>query len=238
MAKKNDAETKTIEGRILTSLLEGSKTNTQLLEELGYNTNQHGSISKPLKNLNRKLFIGYEKVKSEKIDDSCKLWSLITSYKNVKEMLKEYPYLFSKIHKNEIILDNMLGTQKCSETVFDPAQGIPVTHTYLLPEVVKTDLKEKMKLSPEFFKYYFITTNVSQENAGELTELVIKLENKILNAENGRFGNSPNAQTDIATIFYVCVLYDVMKGQSSEEAKEYLLSSRRKVFDIDSMQVT
>lgn len=121
---------------------------------------------------------------------------------------------------------------------FLPVQGVPVKHIFFtIPEELKQDLKEKMRLSPEFFRWSFTTTNVSQENAKELVELIEKLESNSTNEENGCFDNSLKAQNDIATIFKVCVFYDVMKGQSNEEAKEYLLSRQRKVFEINSMQI-
>lgn len=236
MSKKYDNETETIEGKILRSLLEGPKTNTQLLEKLGYDTNRHGNITKPLKKLEGKHFIGYEPVKSENIDDFCKRWSIIPSYEKFKKMLDDYPSLFSNMHKNELVLNSVLDASECS-TAFDPVQGVPVKCTYSLPEEVRQDLKEKMRLSPEYFRMCF-SKNLSQDNAKELTELIEKFENKSTSEGNGCFDNSSKAQNNIETVFKVCVFYDVLNGQSSEEAKDYLLSEKRKVFDINSMQIT
>jgi hypothetical protein len=236
MAKKCDNETETIEGKILRSLLEGPKTSTQLLEELGYDTNRHGNITKPLKKLEGKHFIGYKSVKSENIDDFCKLWSIIPSHEKFKKMLDDYPSLFSNMHKNELVLNSVLDASECSTTVFDPDQGVPVKCTYSLPEEVRQDLKEKMRLSPEYFRMCF-SKNFSQDNAKELTELIEKLESKSTSEENGCFENSSKAQNNIETVFKVCVFYDVLNGQSSEEAKEYLLSEKRKVFEINSMKM-
>lgn len=237
MAKKQINEAKTIEGKILSSLLEGSKTNTQLLEELEYDTKKHGNISKPLKNLERKLLIKYKHVKSEKIDDFCKQWSIIPNYKNFKKMFDEHSYLFSKLHINDMVLDSILEASQCSETVFDPVQGINIKYTFRIPEEIKQDSKEKMRLSPEFFRRCFSSANIPQENAREIVELIEKLESKSTNAESGCLDNSSKAQNDIMTLFKVCVFYDVINEQSSEEAKEYLIKEQGKVMVINSMQI-
>jgi hypothetical protein len=245
MAKKYDNETETLEGKILSSLLESPKTNTQLLEKLGYGTNRHGNITKPLKDLEKKCFIGYKSVKSEKIDDFCKLWSIIPSYDNFKKMLDDYPSLFVNMHKNELVLNSILEVSECalevsecSKNVFaPPVQGVPVKYIFLpTPEELKQDLKKKMRLSPEFFRRCF-SKNLSQENARELAELIEKLESKSTNEENRCFDNSSKAQNDITILFKVCVFYDVMNGHSSGEAKDYLFSENGKVFEINSKQI-
>lgn len=235
MPKKSSSEIETIEAKILSSLLEGPKTNTQLLEILGYDTNRHANITKPLKKLNRDCLIGYKSVISEKIDDTCKLWSLIPTKENFMKILNDYPSLLTKMHKKELVLDSLFDVATCSETVFDPVRGVNVKTTFLIPEEVKKEMKEMMRLSPEFFKIYFSTTD-THKNARELTELVVKLESKNTDGEN-RHLDDPSALSDIATVFKTCVLYDAMWGQSSEEAIEYLLSKQRKIFEIDTMQI-
>jgi hypothetical protein len=92
-----------------------------------------------------------------------------------------------------------------------------------------------MRLSPEFFRRCF-SENLSQENAREFAELIEKLESKSTNKENGCVDNPSKAQNCIAILFKVCVFYDVRNGQSSEEAKDYLLCEKVKRFEMDSTQ--
>lgn len=127
ITKRCDNETETLEEKIISSLLEGPKTNTQLLEKLGYDTNRHANITKPLKNLEKKGFIGYKPVKSEIIDNFCKLWSIIPSNDTFKKMLDDHPSLLVKMHKNELVLNSILEVSQsalevseCGENVFAP----------------------------------------------------------------------------------------------------------------------
>jgi hypothetical protein len=159
-------------------------------------------------------------------------------------MLDEYSYLFLEMHKSELVLNSILevsecelAVSECSENVFSPpVQGVPVKHLYFtMPEEFKQDLKEKMRLSLEFCRR-FLNKNLSQENAGELEELIAKLESKSTNEENGCFDNSSKAPNGFTTLFKVCVFYDIINGQSSEEAKDHLLSEKGKVLKIDSIQ--
>jgi hypothetical protein len=124
MAKKCDNEIETLEGKILSSLLEGPKTNTQLLVKLGYTTNQHGHISKRLKNLETKGFIEYKFVKSENVDDFCKLWSIIPSNDNFKKMLDDHPSLLVKMHKNELVLNSILEVSQCALEVSECGENV------------------------------------------------------------------------------------------------------------------
>jgi len=83
MKKKTNNE-ETIKEKILSRLLEGPKTQTQLLTDLEYETNQHGNISKSLKTLRSQGFIVEKLVKSEKLDDYCKLWSIVPNSQILK----------------------------------------------------------------------------------------------------------------------------------------------------------
>jgi hypothetical protein len=172
MPKKSDNETKTREGKILNGLLEGSKTTPQLLVKLGYAANQHDYISKALKNLKTKLFIESEPARSEVIDAGCKLWSIIPSYKNFKRMLDDYPSLFVSMHKSELVINSILtvtecdlAVSECSKNVFSPpVPGVPIKHIFFtIPEEFKQDLKEKMRLSPEFFRRFLNNKPLSRK---------------------------------------------------------------------------
>jgi hypothetical protein len=236
MAKKSDNETETIKGKILSSLLEGPKTTPQLLLKLGYGNNRHGNIYKPLKTLETKRFIESKRVDSEKINTKCSLWSIIPSYDNFKKMLDDYPSLFANMHKNELVINSILEAVEFTKTVFDPVQEVPAKDIFLATtEQLKKDLKIKIRVSPEFFRRFFFKT-LSPENARELTELIVKFVGKSTNEENGCFDNSSKTQNSITTIFKVCVFYDVMNGQSSEEAKDYLLGKKKIVFKKNSTQ--
>lgn len=221
MVKKNDSlnetgkEKKTNKEKILSSLLEGQKTSTQILIELGYKNNQHKYISKDLANLKQDGLIVPEKIKSENLDDDCTQWSLVLKIENLSLILKKYQELLSKMQDNYIVRKYV-----CENIVLFRYIR---TDVYPFPKEEEENFIERLRLSPEYFKYYVQTENVFK---GSNKILKLQMMLKILTP------TTPNSQkhTDIDDLrFKICVFMDVMKGQSSEEAIKYLIEMEKKI---------
>ncbi|WP_155400825.1 hypothetical protein [Methanosarcina mazei] len=230
MEIKNGKRERTNKEKILSSLLKGPKTTTQLLIECGYNSNEHKNISKDLKRLKKDELIQYETKKSEKIDDNCKVWSIVPNFENFDNMLKNFSGLLPEMHKSEIVLDTFVI--KVTVPWIDSISGKSGVIQKYLEGDEKEYLKEKMRLSQEYFLYTFnkIKDN-SQDHTAELAEFIEQLEEnsaKEREENNVKIWNTLNKDYQemgtfyLETVFGFCVYMDILKGQSSEEAKEYL----------------
>ncbi len=221
MVKKNDnvsenyKENKTNKEKILCSLLEGPKTNTQLLIKLGYKNNQHKYISNDLSRLKKDGLIISEKIKSENLDDDCTQWSLVLEIENLSLILKKYPGLLSKMQNSNIVRGYV-----CNGVVL-PLRLIR-TGVFPFPEGEEEDFNNRLRLSPEYFTYYIHTENV-EKTTNEILKLLAML--RILTPI------TPNNQKDTDPDnlrFKICVLMDVMRGQSSPEEIRYLIEMEKK----------
>jgi hypothetical protein len=102
-----------------------------------------------------------------------------------------------------------------------------------LERELKAELNEKFRLSPEFFRYYLNNCDSRLRNRLiELAEFNEKIEGNGYKKEKERFVNNWKAHNNVCsemnapdfdTAFKVCVFRDILNGQSSEEAKEYLI---------------
>lgn len=221
MVKKNDIvsetekENKTNKEKILCSLLEGPKTNTQLLIKLGYKNNQHKYISNDLNRLKKDGFIVSEKIKSENLDDDCTQWSVVLKLENLSLILKKYPGLLPNMQNSNIVREYV-----CNGVVL-PLRFIR-KNVFPSPEGEEEDFNNRLRLSPEYFNYYVHTENVEKATK-EILKLATML--KIIKPI------TPNSQKDTDPDnlrFKICVLMDVMTGQSSPEEIRYLIEMEKK----------
>lgn len=211
--------------KILSSLLEDAKTQTKLLIELGYKSNQHKNISKDLKTLKTWGFITDQKIKSEAIDEDCTLWSIVPKYENFECILKKYESLFSKMQKSNMVLEavfenTLVYSYKYIKSLDREGKfTINVEKREMpLPARKKEDFKKKLRLSPEYFRLNIFNHDSELKKHG-FDDFAETLE--MLQGDHRIFGY----QYD--TVFKVCVLVDMLKGKSSEEAKRYLIEMEK-----------
>jgi hypothetical protein len=220
MVKKNDnlnetdKEKKTNKEKILSSLLEGPKTSTQFLIELGYKNNQHKYISKDLAKLKQDGLIVSEKIKSENLDDDCTQWSLDLEMENLSLILKKYPELLSKMQNSYIARENI-----CQIIVL---LRYARTDVYPFPKEEEEEFNERLRLSPEYFKYY-----VQTENVFTASKEILKFKKMLQILRHITLNSQKHIDIDDLK-FKICVLMDVMKDQSSEEAIKYLIKMENK----------
>lgn len=227
--KEKSKNTKTIEERILESLLDGPKTNTQLLLDLGYDNKKHGNISKPLDKLQKNGRVVDGRIKSPYLDEYCTLWSLVSNLENFRYIGK-YPDLLSVLQKKdfvlEIIAENMripithsvLIYHKGKETY---VEGEEELHTLL--EEDKKKFKEMLRLSPEFFKYHLLHDDnsiTSGDGFEKLAETLRRIDEvhgiPTLWIEWGYLYH-------YFMVFKACVLMDLLYDKSSDDAENYLI---------------
>lgn len=227
MERKSN-KTEKIEEKILASLLEGPKTNTQLLTNLGYNNKQHGNISRNLTKIEKEGLIVPEKIKSPNIDDYCTQWSVILNFENLKYMLLKYPSLLQLMQKKDSVLENVAENARFYVSYISNSPGSVrlVESVQPLNERYKKDFKEMLRLSPEFFKYCLLhddSNAVSENNFKDLAETLQKID-EIQDLPNRWMGRGYH----YSMVFKVCVQMDLLHGKSSQEAKNYLFEMEKK----------
>jgi hypothetical protein len=235
MEVETGKEERTNKEKILSSLLKGPKTTTQLLIECGYNNNEHKNISKDLKSLKKDGFIAYETIKSEKLDDDCKLWSIVQNFQNFNRMLKKFGVLLPEMHKSEIVLDTFVF--RVTIPWIDESTGKSGVIQKFLEGNEKEYIKEKMKLSQEYFLYIYNRINGnSQDHTIELAEFIEQFKNNSAKEEeehneeiwkNSDIDYEKMGTFYLETVFEYCVYMDILKGQSSQEAKDYLMKMKK-----------
>ncbi|KKG31045.1 hypothetical protein DU38_05245 [Methanosarcina mazei] len=216
-----------IEEKILTSLLEGPKTNTQLLAELGYGNKQHGNISRILNKCQKEGLIVSEKIRSPNIDNYCTQWSIVQSFENLKNMLSKCLSLLQAMQKNDSVLEIIAENARfyVSYTISSPGNVRLVEGVQSLNERNKKDFKEMLRLSPEFFKYYLLCYNnvISKNGFKELAE-TLQMIDEIYDLPNRWMGRGYH----YSMAFKACVLMDLLYGKSSQEAQNYLIEMEKK----------
>lgn len=210
---ETDKDKKTNKEKILSSLLESPKTNTQLLTELGYKNNQHKYISKDLDRLKKDGFIVSEKIKSENLNDNCTQWSLVLKFENLSMILKKYSELLQKVQNSDIIREYV-----CNNLIF-PLIYYRKNELSLSEE---EDCKERLRLSPEYFKYYILTENINTASEN-IFNLAAVLKETAPITSNSQIDRDPDFLR-----FKICVLMDIINGQSSSEASNYLIEKEKK----------
>jgi hypothetical protein len=236
MSFDTNEKTKTNKEKILSSLLEGPKTTEELLFELGYRKDQTRVIGSTLTALkDQDKLIDFENIPSTKIKNTTrKQYSIIKSLENFDNMLKKYPDLLQKMCKSETVLDVFII--RITIPWIDEASG----ESGVIPKFLEGDEKEylkgKMRLSPEFFLYVINKINGnSQDHTGEFAEFIEQIENNSLKEkeeQNVKIWKKYGKDYKIAgtfsleTVFELCVFMDILKGQSSEEAKKYVIKMK------------
>jgi hypothetical protein len=210
------------EEKILISLLKSPKTNTQLLIELGYNNKQHGNISRILNKNEKEGIIVSKKVKSQNIDDFSTQWSIVPNLENFKSMLTKHPSLLQVMQKNDSILEIIAENVRFYASYIVKSLGSVrlVEGTQQLDEKNKKYFKEMLRLSPEFFKYnllYNDSSIMSNSDFKELAETLQKID-EIHDLPNRWMGR----EYHYSMAFKACVLIDLLYGNSSREAQNYL----------------
>lgn len=234
--------------KILSSLLDSPKTTGELAEELGYvksnGDRKYHSIDRLLKDLEEN---GYLVSKKEKIENQSgappRRYSINYSFENLVNILNEDPGLISKMQTNDSVLESILKiTRTRSYKHRISFENTGRVETYIekdkplsekLERELKAELKEKFRLSPEFFRYFLNNCDSNLRNRLiELAEFNEKIEGNGYKKEKERFVNNWKAHNNTCsemnapgfdTAFKVCVFRDILNGQSSEEAKEYLI---------------
>lgn len=199
---------KTNQERILSSLFESSKTTGELAKELGYTDPEgHGNykiILRDLKILEENGFIAGKKVKLQKCGPSPTLYSIILNVQNFKFILKKYKNLIYIMQKNSLILERVLEANT-DDTV---------------PEKIKENLRKMLQSSPSFFKYLLFGDEselsqyieyISDISKGEKHYELLVTQDEIYKVVLG-----------INIVFRACVEKDLVEGNSSREAKEYI----------------
>lgn len=232
---ETDEKKRTNKEKILRSLLKGPETTTKLLKECGYNNDEHKNISKDLKKLKKDGFIVFEIIKSENLDDDCKLWSIVPNHGNFKNMLNKFNVLLPEMHKSEIVLDTFIF--KLTIPWLNESSGESGVIQKFLEGDEKEYLKEKMKLSQEYFLYSFNKINDNpQDHTIELAEFIEQFKDNSAKEEeehNVKIWKTFDKNYQkmgtfyLETVFEFCVYMDILKGQSSEEAKEYLMKMKK-----------
>lgn len=229
-------EKKTNKEKILSCLLEGPKTITELLRSLGYKENQQNVIGGVLSRLRDKdKFITYEKIDSKRLKNTeIKLYSLIQNLENFKSILKEFPDLLPQMQKNDLVLDTIVNTH--SELICNTTDEKYMELVPRLKSIYQNGIKswkEKLKLSGNFF-------GICLNN--KTFDLFINFKKLIKISDDDWYSNiwevktSPTSWVYLwATVFRIdiafkaCVHQDILQGQSNEKAIEYVKQMNNKV---------
>lgn len=178
--------TETNKGKILDILFDSPKTTAELAHELGY-VNSEGNalynvIDKDLKKLVENKYLKRAKVKKEpKSGNTPTLYSINFSVQKLRNMIKEYPYLISKMRRNDSVLEAILNQysncrylniekykinvnikkHKINENIEkhkineNIEKHKKIYHIFCIA-IDKEDLKKRSHLSEEFFKLILI----------------------------------------------------------------------------------
>lgn len=236
---KNPAKEKDRKKKILRSLLENPKTTGELAKDLGYFENgipKYNAINTLLKDLENKGYIESKEEKKNTPGAPPTRYFIKYNIKNLKRILDDDPDLTLKINKDELVLNSIFEVTTITKPFFNPETGDRGVYAFPITEEFKENMKEKMRLSPAYFRFCLNKYNKDhRERIIELAEFTERLEGKNTKEVNELFIDSWKSHfneecPEIATFgdkaaIKVCVFYDILNGQSSEEAKEYLLRS-------------
>lgn len=232
----------TNKGKILGILLESSKTSAELAHELGY-VNSEGSARYNIINKDLKKLVECEYLKSKKVKKG-QFGNIPTSYyinfdiQNLRNILIEYPYLISKMQKEELVLEAIFREHSnlicriIEEEFEEQSENIKV-----IIRIDKEILKKRLQLSTEFFKFILINDEykltyylkVLAENFNQNTSMMYSLRDN-LDYETNQYEKTKKWKIafglDVA--FEACVIKDIMNDQPNQEAIEYVKQIRNK----------
>ncbi|WP_292388747.1 winged helix-turn-helix domain-containing protein [Methanosarcina sp. UBA5] len=247
-------KTETNKGKILDLLLDSPKTTAELAHELGYVNSEgiarYNVIDKDLKKLVENRYLKSVKVKKEqKSGNTPTLYSINFSIQNLRAMIEDYPFLTSKMKRNDIVLEAIFS--ECSNFIRSNKYKYEINqnkdeHKRIFCDfsfvIDKEDLKKRSQLSEEFFKLFLINdtdqlafhTWVLAKTFNEnLSTKVCKkesnLNDKIVNSDNKPTKQEINFGLDV--VFKACVIKDIVDGRSSIDAIEYLNQIESEVSD-------
>jgi len=218
--------------RILSSLLESSKTTGQLAYELNYvdpdGTVHYSIIYDDLQKLVKSGYILGTKEKLEKKPGGIPTWySINYSIKNLKKILEEYSDLIGKMQENKKVLEIIIHTHP--ELLSNTNEEEYMEKVPNFKSLYKKGIEgwnAKLKLSREFFRLFLNNeTNDLEEIIGRLSQIsgddwytISWLIKK--SATESVFVYVTNYKIDMA--FKACVASDILHRQSNEEAMEYV----------------
>lgn len=224
---------KTNKERILDSLLEGPKTTRELLIELEYENKQYSFIDRDLKKLKALGFIKGEKTKLDTPGNDPTLWSILPSFKNFREMLETYPSLLPKMQKSDLVYESVFSVMMTRTYSIsygdDGAREYKESQERSLSEEDEKELKEKMKLSPEFFRSFLLSSTENWDRLKKLAEL-FELKEGNWSESLKRFDKHwpGTVRYGLDKAFEACVSIDILKGQANEEEIELLIEKEKK----------
>ena len=224
---------KTIKDKILESLVYYPKTNTQLLQELGYSNKQHGNISKQLNQLKTDGFIVDGKEKSPNIDDYATSWSIVPTLENFRYIGKD-PNLVPVLQKKDVVLEIIAENMRVS-IIQDVILDIDATSSLISKKIIRGDqeelysllekpkrkFKEMLKLSPVFFKFHLLHEDYNTDSWSDFERDIEELGHiakfQLIPPRNiVRYYLFLNSYD-----FKFCVGIDMLYGKLSDEAKNY-----------------
>jgi hypothetical protein len=231
----------TNKGKILGILLESSKTSAELAHELGY-VNSEGSaryniINKDLKKLVECKYLKSKKVKKEQFGNIPTSYYINFDIQNLRNILIEYPYLISKMQKEELVLEAIFREHSYLICKVDGEFEGQSENIKVIIGIDKEILKKRLQLSTEFFKFVLINDEykliyylkVLAENFNQNISAMYSIRDN-LDYETNQYEKTKKWKIafglDVA--FEACVIKDIMNDQLNQEAIEYVKQMRNK----------
>lgn len=226
-------------GRILGKLLKSPKTTAELARELGYVNNEgvarYNIINKDLKSLEESEYIKSERIKlKQRPGNIPTLYSIVPSFKNLANILEEYPYLVGNMQKSELALEIILSEHSNLFYISKKDEYVEqIEEIKLQIEKYQESLKEKLQLSTEFFKIFIMN------DKNKLIHYIRKLVRVsgeeahakifVINNNEANIVVLMDTMSGIDIAFKTCVNMDIMKGKPNRKAEEYVIKMRNEV---------
>jgi hypothetical protein len=173
------------------------------------------------------MLIESSEMKSGKPGAQFTLYSIVVDIQKQIQTLEKYPDLISKMQKNDSIVENIFREHLDLISSSDSGQkdGVEQLEVTLFEKTEKS-FKEKLQLSPKFFRLFLITDKNKLIN--NIKKLIGSLENgecitdRKCNQDLNNGMEMYGITFDINRIFKACVSRDIFKKQGNEESIEYL----------------
>lgn len=233
-------ETETTQIRILLSLLQSSKTTAELANQLGY-VSKEGTILYSMINRDLKKLENDKYIKSEKFAVKGKrgiiptLYSIIFDITNLRRIWKKHSKLKLEMQSNELAIETVIHENFSWISNSAEEEYVEIENLTLYKKRGKENWKKKLRISLGFFDFCL---NNDYVNMIESVRKLAQVYNEYWETNIFELNNTPTSKVylwetnyRIEIIFKSCVSSDILQGQATEEAIEYLVQREKKALE-------